>query len=67
MSRRPWCIGTVNNGYVRLSVLDDMAALNEQWPRTRIAIEMSQPRIGLNRAELAQHIAHCQAALELFS
>ena len=59
-------IGVVMNGTVAISVLDDMGDPCDRWPEKRVAIEMTETRMGLNRAELERHIAHCLAAMERF-
>jgi hypothetical protein len=60
-------VGRVSNGTVAIAVIDDMGETSETFPEKRVAIEMTEKRIGLNRSELEQHIQHCTAALELFS
>ena len=60
-------IGKVTNGTnVEMYIVDDMGGPSAKWPEKRVAIEMTEKRMGLNRAELEQLIQHCKAALERF-
>jgi hypothetical protein len=59
-------IGMVSNGTVEIYVVDDMGEPCEKWPEKRVAIEMTNKRIGLNRAELEELIQLCRTALERF-